>query len=270
MRETWYYIETYSESAARNMAIDDVMMQKVHNENCPPILRFYSWQPKGLSLGYFQKINGKIDINRAAAQGADIVRRLTGGRAVLHDDELTYSVILPESHPAMPSSVTESYKILSQGLLEGYRHLDIPAVMATQKNDGKPDGSAVCFEEPSWYELLVNGKKAAGSAQVRKQGVILQHGSIPITVDTDALYDLFIYPSEKVKTRMREGFSSKATSIAAELGKRPDFSNVAEAFYTGFKQGLNLDFQQYTFTEEEEVKIEQLTKEKYTFSTAQV
>src|SRR5699024_6917291 len=135
--------------------------------------------------------------------------RLTGGRAVLHDKELTYSVIVSEDHPSMPRSVKEAYLVLSKGLLEGFHSLGINAEFAIPKGKLETTQSAVCFEEPSWYELIVDNKKAAGSAQTRKKGVILQHGSIPLTVDNDILYDLFIYRNERVKQRAREAFNDK-------------------------------------------------------------
>src|SRR5690606_34423677 len=126
------------------------------------------------------------------------------GRAVLHDQELTYSVVVPESHPAMPRSVKEAYSVISKGLLEGYRELGISSEFAIPESSMEKTDSAVCFDKSSWYELLVDGKKAAGSAQMRKKGIILQHGSIPIEIDSVKLFDLFSYPSREIKHRARE------------------------------------------------------------------
>ncbi|SES09076.1 lipoate--protein ligase family protein [Salisediminibacterium halotolerans] len=267
MSETWYYLESYSEDAARNMAIDEWLMTKVGAGDSKPVLRFYTWKPKALSLGYFQKTDGKIDLDAVQASGADIVRRLTGGRAVLHDHELTYSVILPDTHPNMPTSVTESYKILSQGLMEGYRNLGIDAELAEDRPEGKPDNSAVCFEEPSWYELLASGKKAAGSAQVRKKGALLQHGSVPITMNIEELYDMFMYRTERAKEKMRESFREKATTIADELGRTPDMEEVAAAFYSGFEKGLNVKLEPIELSKEDQDQIKRL-ESSYQFSPA--
>ncbi len=123
----------------------------------------------------------------------DFVRRPTGGRGVLHEHELTYSVIVSESYPNMPETVTEAYRVISGGLLEGFRNLGLDATFSVPESrrnkamDLKKPKSAVCFDAPSWYELVVEGKKVAGSAQTRQKGVILQHGAILLSLDEDKL-----------------------------------------------------------------------------------
>src|SRR5699024_8530330 len=118
-----------------------------------------------------------IDFSGIKKHQCDFVRRLTGGSAVLHDDELTYSIIVSEAHPKIPHSVNEAYHLLAQGLLEGYRNLNIDADFAKPKRS-LHNRSAVCFETPAIYEMIVDGKKISGNAQTRKSGVLLQHGSI--------------------------------------------------------------------------------------------
>ena len=213
MPEKWFFMDTGFSSPAFNMALDEALLIKQSNGKLPPVLRFYGWEPAGLSLGYFQKTKGKIDIEGAKKRGFGIVRRPTGGLAVLHDQELTYSVIIPESHEKMSKSVSKAYQVISKGLLEGYKLLGIEANLAIPDEKIGKSGTAVCFEEPSWYELVIQGRKAAGSAQTRQRGVILQHGSIPINIDSEALFDLFIYPNEKVKERALKAFGGKAVAI---------------------------------------------------------
>ena len=130
MSEQWYFIDSGENSPSFNMAMDEVLLDWHSRGLLPPILRFYSWKPAALSLGHFQKTVGRIDVDKAKAIGVEIVRRPTGGLAVLHDKELTYSVVLSEKHDKMSPSIIEAYRVLSQGILEGYRYLGIQADLA--------------------------------------------------------------------------------------------------------------------------------------------
>ncbi|HET6871583.1 MAG TPA: biotin/lipoate A/B protein ligase family protein [Sporolactobacillaceae bacterium] len=263
MKETWAFLDTGVQTPAINMAIDEALLNWHSQGLIPPVIRFYEWQPAGLSVGYFQKVKGKIDIEATKRHGFDIVRRQTGGRAVLHDRELTYSVVVSEKHERMPSSVTDAYRVISQGILKGFHNLGIDAGFALPEGKLGQTGSAVCFEEPSWYELIVDGKKAAGSAQTRQKGVILQHGSIPIEVDEGTLFDLFIYPNEKVKERARRGFGDKAVAINDVLGRKVSIEEVKTAFKSGFEEGLEVNLEPLTLNDEQWEHIKELAKTKY-------
>ncbi|UOQ95760.1 lipoate--protein ligase family protein [Halobacillus shinanisalinarum] len=262
--ETWYFVDSNHLSPALNMAMDEALMNWHREGKIPPVLRFYGWKPAGLSVGYFQKVNGKIDIEGVKRHGYELVRRQTGGRAVLHDNELTYSVIVSEQHPQMPASVKEAYLIISKGLFEGFRELDIKAEFAIPEGKLDTTGSAVCFEEPSWYELIVNGKKTAGSAQTRKKGIILQHGSIPIDVDETKLFDMFIYKNDRIKARARKAFGDKASSINSLLSEPKSFDEVKSAFKKGFEQGLDLNLKPFTLNEEQWSEVHKIAEERYT------
>lgn len=244
MNETWLYIDSGYGTPAFNMAMDETLLNWHSRGDIPPVLRFYGWAPAGISVGFFQKVKDSIDIKNAEKYGIPLVRRQTGGKAVLHDKELTYSILISEAHPVMPKSVKEAYLILSRGLIEGYQFLGIEAELAlpTSKNLSK---SAVCFEEPSWYELTVGGKKAAGSAQTRKKGVILQHGSVPLTMDEEKLFDLFIYQDEHVKEKARTTFRSRAVAINDLLPKPVNLEEVKAAFQAGFEKGLGIRLQAF-------------------------
>ena len=263
MKETWYFVDSGYCTPAFNMAMDEALLNWHSQGDIPPVLRFYGWKPAGISVGYFQKVNGKIDVQGAANHGIELVRRQTGGRAVLHDQELTYSVLVSEEHPAMPRSVKEAYMVISQGLLEGFKQLNIEAEFSIPEGKLQTTDSAVCFEEPSWYELIVEGKKAAGSAQTRKKGVILQHGSIPLNVDQIKLFDLFIYPNERVKERARRSFSDKAVAINEVAGKTYSFDEAREAFKKGFERGLDIELKPFELTEAQLEEVSQLADTKY-------
>ena len=195
MTEIWNFINTGSKNPYYNMAMDEALLNFVSRGEIDPVIRFYTWNPATLSIGYFQRLQKEIDIDKVKEKGYGLVRRQTGGRGVLHDKELTYSVIVPESHPNMPSTVTEAYKIISQGLLEGFKNLGFETYFAIPRSKEERDKlkqprSSVCFDAPSWYELVVEGRKIAGSAQTRQKGVILQHGSILQDIDIDDLFDM--------------------------------------------------------------------------------
>lgn len=262
-KETWLFIDSGVNTPAYNMAMDEALLDWHSKGLIPPVLRFYGWNPPGLSVGYFQKTNGKIDVDRARERGYELVRRQTGGRAVLHDDELTYSVIVDEDHPNMPKTVTEAYRVISQGLLEGFRNLGLKAEFSIPEGKIGKTNSAVCFDESSWYELIIEDRKAAGSAQTRQKGVILQHGSVPMHIDDQALFDCFIYPNARVKERAMRGFHEKAAAMDEVLKRPITIDKVKEAFFEGFQKGLDVHFEPYTFTEEELKTIETIAKEKY-------
>jgi len=269
---TWRYIRSGAMDPAWNMAIDEAIMNAVAEEEAPPTLRFYGWQPATLSIGYFQKAEDEVDLAAVEASGIGFVRRPTGGRAVLHDQELTYSMILPESYPDMPKSVTESYRVLSTGLLYGFRRLGLQADMVTLADEADKAkyatmGSAACFDSPSWYELVVEGRKVAGSAQMRQRGVILQHGSILLDMDVDLLFALLYYPNERLRERLKRSFREKAVAIndiKRQLGQPPvTLAETEAAFELGIPEGLGIELKPGELTKRELADAERLVKEKY-------
>ncbi|EOD7632661.1 TPA: lipoate--protein ligase family protein [Staphylococcus aureus] len=267
MTETWNFINTGSKDPYYNMAMDEALLNFVSRGEIDPVIRFYTWNPATLSIGYFQRLQKEIDIDKVKEKGFGLVRRQTGGRGVFHDKELTYSVIVPESHPNMPSTVTEAYRVISQGLLEGFKNLGFDTYFAVPKTPEerqklKQPRSSVCFDAPSWYELVVEGRKIAGSAQTRQKGVILQHGSILQDIDIDELFDMFIYKNERLKLKMKEAFVEKAVAINDISDEHITISQMEEAFEKGFKKGLNIELKPLELTEVQLAEVEELT-EKY-------
>jgi len=267
-KEVWRFIDSGNCSPAFNMALDEALLEWHSEGKIPPTIRFYGWNPPTLSIGYFQKVEKEIDMEAVKKYGLGFVRRPTGGRGVLHDQELTYSVIVSESHPAMPQTVTEAYRVISQGILEGFRFLGLDAYFAVpkteeEKADLKNPRSAVCFDASSWYELVVEGRKVAGSAQTRQKGVILQHGSILLDLDEDMLFSLFKYPNERVKERLRQNFKNKAVAINELTDRNITINEAKEAFFKGFEKGLNVQLERYELTDDELFYVQQLAKNKY-------
>ncbi|WP_212931357.1 lipoate--protein ligase family protein [Brevibacillus halotolerans] len=266
--EKWRYVVTPPMSPEMNMAIDEAILTLHSQGKVPPTVRFYTWNPATLSIGYFQKMEKEINIDEVKRLGLGLVRRPTGGRAVLHDAELTYSVIVSEDHPQMPKSVTEAYKVISMGLLHGFQKLGLKAEMvslATEEEKAKYNspGSSACFDSPSWYELVVEGKKVAGSAQTRQKGVILQHGSILLDMDVDLLFSLLTFPSERVKERMMNSFKQKAVTINEVSSKPISLEEAIEAFYQGFAEGLGIELVPMDLTAEEQQLAKELAENRY-------
>ena len=267
MTEIWNFINTGSKNPYYNMAMDEALLNFVSRGEIDPVIRFYTWNPATLSIGYFQRLQKEIDSDKVKEKGYGLVRRQTGGRGVLHDKELTYSVIVPEAHPNMPSTVTEAYKIISQGLLEGFKNLGFETYFAIPRSKEERDKlkqprSSVCFDAPSWYELVVEGRKIAGSAQTRQKGVILQHGSILQDIDIDDLFDMFIFKNERLKAKMKENFVQKAVAINDISNQHITLNEMENAFKSGFKKGLNIDFKPLELTEKQKEEVQEL-EEKY-------
>lgn len=264
----WNFIDSGDCTPAFNMALDELLLIWHSEGKIPPTIRFYGWNPPSLSIGYFQKVDREINMDAVINYGLGFVRRPTGGRGVLHEDELTYSVIVKEDYPGMPTTVTEAYRFISEGILRGFQLLGLQAEFAvprseTDKEALKNPRSAVCFDAPSWYELVVEGRKVAGSAQTRQKGVILQHGSILLDLDEDKLFSLFKYPNERVKERMQLAFKNKAVAINDISRHSITLTEAKEAFRQGFSEGLNIAFEQYELTGEQLIEVQELAKMRY-------
>lgn len=185
----WRLINSGAQTGAMNMALDEALLRSVANGQSTPILRFYRWAPATVTLGYAQSVHKDLDLDVCKEAGLDVVRRSTGGRAVLHDHEVTYSVIAPLNSGVFGNSVLDCYRVISEVLLKTLLQLGLPAQLVP----GRPRGGhknatrAVCFSAPSQYELVVEGRKVAGSSQKRHGQAFLQHGSIPLEMDLDLL-----------------------------------------------------------------------------------
>lgn len=265
---TWHYINSGKCAASFNMALDEALLEWNSNGEIGSVLRFYEWKPATLSIGYFQNVEKEIDMSAVKKHGLDFVRRPTGGRGVLHEHELTYSVIVSERYPNMPETVTEAYRVISGGLLEGFRNLGLDAQFSlpdtAEKNDDlKNPKSAVCFDAPSWYELIVEGKKVAGSAQTRQKGVILQHGAILLSLDEEKLISLFKFQSDDQREKMRISLPKKAVAIDRLVEHEITIDECIHAFSKGFEKALSITLEPMTLTEEQLAYVREIELRKY-------
>lgn len=256
----WSILDTGSRDGFMNMAIDEALLLSVKEGRRGPTIRFYQWQPPAISLGYFQSAQKEVNLSHLEEKGITLVRRLTGGRTVLHQYELTYSIILPESMEGIPQGIISSYALLSQGILEGLQSLGLSVVQ--KKGVGKGYSSA-CFDAPSWYEIQLGTKKIAGSAQIRRGGVLLQHGSIPFQLDTYLLFYLLHFSSTREREKKREIFEKKATAINQELTEEVSYEELRSALLLGWEKSLSFQGIWGDLSSEELVQSEELKEEKY-------
>ena len=257
-RTTWRYLPYAVYSGAENMAVDEALLRTMAQTLDPqPVLRFYGWSPATLSLGYAQSFHKEVDEEVCLAEGIDIIRRPTGGRAVLHQYELTYSVIAPEHDPHVSGTVIESYLRISQALLTGLRAVGVPAEMVACGGISKTSSSA-CFDAPSWYELVVEGRKLVGSAQVRKEGVLLQHGSILLHFDPDLLFRLLKFPSEEIRQRLLTGFIAKACALDEVWTHPIERAELERELCSGFCDIMGIELIRSQLTEAEKDLAEEV------------
>ena len=267
---TWRLLITPAADGATNMAIDEALLYALAEGRGHATLRFYEWQPPCLSLGYNQP-HSQVDEAACARLGYTWVRRPTGGRAILHCDELTYSVIVPEQEPRVAGGIVESYRRLSRGLLAGLRVLGVEAVQAQEEKVANPAQGAACFDTPSNYEITVAGRKLIGSAQVRRRGVVLQHGALPLTGDLDRIFACLriegvpaasAVSSMGQPTRLRS-LCDHAVTLEQALGRAVSFEVVAAALAQGFAQALNLRLEPGELDAYELELVQQLRRSQY-------
>ena len=250
-----------------NMAVDEAILHSVARKAAPPTVRFYGWHPACISLGRAQS-HQDIDLDRLQTQGWDLVRRPTGGRAILHRNELTYAVIAPEEHPIMLGGVLESYRRISAGLVKGLERLSLPVDVQQPDPLSEEDRSnPICFEVPSAYEITVQGRKVIGSAQVRKQKTVLQHGSIPLTGDLNQICDVLYYEDEQDRETARRELLERASTLESVLNMVITPEEAVAAMVQGFEAALGFRFEHSGLIQSEFVQIEDLLQTRYANSS---
>lgn len=243
-------IDEEPRDGAWNMALDEAFMNLVAEGSSLPVLRLYQWSPPCLSLGRRQPLAG-VDTEQLRADGYGVVRRETGGWAILHTDELTYSVTLSPTDPRADGPILDAYRKLSQGLVEGLALLSVRAEMKAASASGIHNLSAACFEVPSAYEITAGGRKLIGSAQARPNGRVLQHGSLPLRGDIARVTRYLTFADEAGRGSLATQLQAHATTLAEVAGRDISFLEAAEAISQGFTRALNLSLQPSALSERE-------------------
>jgi lipoate-protein ligase A len=227
-----------------------------------PTLRLYAWDPACLSLGHSQPF-ADVDGARLAARGWEVVRRATGGRSILHTDELTYSVTGNAEDPVLAGGVLESYSRIAQALFLALKNLGLPVEVKERKTTDPAMPNPVCFEVPSTYEITVGGKKLIGSAQARKKEGVLQHGSLPLTGDLTRICQALVFESEAARESAAQRLLTRATTVESVLGQALSLDTAAQALIHAFESQLGLCFERGDLLGSEIDRAEELVKEKY-------
>jgi lipoate-protein ligase A len=265
--KNWRLITHEAMPGARNMAIDESILEAVSTGEAAPTLRLYAWSPASLSLGFAQPFTD-VDGVRTTERGWSIVRRPTGGRAILHTDELTYAVIAPADHPDLAGGVIASYQRLSQALMLGLKYMGLevnvaPEVQLSEKERNNP----VCFEVPSSYEIEVAGRKLLGSAQVRRVKGVLQHGTLPLSGDITRVCDALRFKDEDARQRAKERIRARAASVSELMGRQISWEQAAQALQEGFKHALGWELAASELSETEFKRANELEASRYADSS---
>jgi lipoate-protein ligase A len=233
MKEQWRLLKTEDNSAFTNMAIDKAVMVSCSRGKIPPTVRFYTWKPPAISIGYFQSLNEEVDLDACKSLGVEFVRRITGGGAVFHDKELTYSIIIPESNLKVPKNILESYRRICGAVVKGLKHLWIESKYAPIN------------------DIIVNNKKISGSAQTRKSKTVLQHGTVLMDVDVDKMFKLLKVPNEKIKDKLIADVKQRVTSIKHISDNNVTFNETSDAMKIGFEEEFDIELVNGILTKEE-------------------
>ncbi len=256
---TWrLLLEPHPQPGALNLATDETLVREVAARRSPPTLRLYAWASPALTLGRGQPF-ADADVAALEAAGIPLLRRATGGTAVFHEDEFSYSVAVTHDEPRLSGDVVESYRGLSAALLYALEKVGLANAVAGRHAENRSGPrSPVCFEMPSDYEITVGARKLCGSAQMRIKGGILLHGTLPLDGDIARVctYLTASPPAERVRAH--------ALTLCDALGYAVAWQTVAEAFVEGCATLLNLDLVPAPLLSAERRLIAQLVAEKYT------
>jgi lipoate---protein ligase len=236
-------MDTGEHSAYWNMGLDESILRHISEGKSPPTIRFYKWKPPAVSVGYFQSLREEVDIDACFNDGVGIVRRMTGGGAVYHDKELTYSYIAPES--TVPDGILQSYELVCSGIVMGLGHLGVRAKFAPLN------------------DILVGGKKVSGNAQTRRMNCVLQHGTVLLDVDVERMFRYLRVPQEKAKDKAIANVKERVTSLKAVLRTEVTYHMAAEALRRGFSEALDLKLTESPPSVSEAEAAARLEGEKY-------
>lgn len=237
------------------MALDEAVAAFVRKADVPPTVRLYGWDTASLSLGYFQKTSG-MNADYCALHNIPIVRRPTGGRAILHEKELTYSFSVRTDEPPFSKSLLDSYQQISRVFIRAFKKMHIPAYASQEREQGKVlTRSPLCFRSSSYGEIRIGHKKVVGSAQKRWPHGLLQQGSIPFRMNHGALRQIF-----------GQGEADILKNVTAELQEiQPGLSEAAlkEAITGSFEQVFGIRLVRSRPTPDETLLAERLEQQKY-------
>lgn len=248
--DTWRSLPLEVRNGFWNMALDEAVLRKAIKKKVPNTLRFYKWKPSTASIGRNQSLRNEIDIEFAKERGFNVVRRITGGGAVFHDEtrELTYSIVCPiKTLEALGAKkVIDQFEIITQGIVLGLLNYGM-----------KPEKDIIHCPA-----ILLEGKKFSGNAQVRRKGFILQHGTILLDIDPVLMYSVLKAPENVEKSRMVRSVRAKCMGIKNHI-ENYDEQKLINSLERGFQESLGIELKEGIFSNEEKILAETLVKDKY-------
>ena len=262
MTEQWRLFVDPAYDGATNMAIDEALLRQIGARKATPSVRLFRWEPACLSLGVGQSASD-ADRDLLQQHGWHIVRRMTGGRAILHTDEITYSVALPNDHPLVAGTIVDSYRRISKGLLRALELLGMNAQAEPQALDAPKLTGPVCFEVPSNYEIAADGKKMLGSAQVRKHSGMLQHGSLPLTGDLSRICDALVFADQAGRDDAKQRVLTRAITLHDALGRNVTWDEAADAIIQAFEEVFAVQLERAELSPEEEQMANEMRTTRY-------
>ncbi len=227
------------------MGLDEAILERVISGKSEPTLRLYAWDPICLTIGYFQSRADEADLAACERFGIDCIRRTTGGGAVLHEFEVTYSIVAPVGFAGIPANILESYRFICDGIIRGVSALGVKAQFVPLN------------------DIIAGGKKISGNAQTRRQGVVLQHGTILLDVDVEKMFTVLKVPSEKMRDKLVKDVKERVTGLKGLLGRDVGFDEAGYCLQQGFAEALGVSLTYGQFTSEEETEGERLALSKY-------
>lgn len=254
MVEIWRFLDTGANNGFWNMAVDEAIFITTKEKNLSPTLRFYRWRPSAVSIGYAQNVGEEVNLKECKRLKMDVVRRYTGGGAIFHDDELTYSFISKTDGYQHFDDLLASYKQVCWGIIKGLSELGISVKFREVRNKLSSREKVPCFMANSKHDLIVNEKKVLGNAQRRTKEVFLQQGSLPLSYNFNLINRIF--PGSN-------GFKNRATSISEILDQEISLEEIKEKLLFGFTSHFSVNFKEGTLSEEEQSLARKLFKEKY-------
>ena len=235
----WRFICDEPAAGRWNMAVDEAILNEVSAGQQLPTLRMYGWEPACLSIGISQAVND-ADGAAIAAQRWDIVRRPTGGRAILHTDEHTYTLSVPADHELAKLDIIGSYRKISTALIIALDMLGAHPQSERRAEPAARKPNAVCFETPSHYEITSGGRKLVGSAQMRRKVGLLQHGTLPLFGNVARICDALYYESETERNDAKTRVRQRAATLAEVIGRSVTWDEAAAAVADGFRTAFEV------------------------------
>ena len=246
IHDEWRWISDSHHTAESNMAMDAALLVDCEQGRIPPTVRLYGWSESAITIGYSQKAERELDLERCRELGISVVRRPTGGRAILHHRELTYAVVAPVSITPFNRGLKETFGAISEALLAGLQGLGIRGDINTSKQRSESTRSPACFASLNHCEITVDGKKLVGSAQKRTSKAFLQHGSLIIDADHERFASLLKFDDESERNATQQRLQDSTTTLNQVCDQKYSFEEIRAALQEGFRKtlgGVCLDIQ---------------------------